>query len=305
MSFKDDGITDPRVYDTILKQMIDSRRYGSWLIWDANDACHRSDQDRSGGRPSAERASVYKRPVGWHGHILAPRTAWEMLRDNVPTEILQSDLYRVPREHDLPYLLEPHLIEAASGDPTLVTSLSKPLKHDGRIVGVLAIDIKLDAMADALQAIELPAGATMNVLSEGGIVAMSSDGTHLGSLIGSASRDMQRIFERAKGGNGSESRSGPNGKVVRTTWSQISFAGTKNPWYLIVTMPERSLLAASSDGRTFLWLVAFAAMLTVLALVFATMDRLVALPLKRLSTVIDGLGEGLFGYVVPSKRPPG
>ncbi len=288
VTFKDEGITDPQVYDAILKQMIDPHRYGAWLSWDADDA---PVQPVSGAaataRPAAGMATY------WHQNGI------EMLKDTLPPEILASDLYQVPRKDRQAYLLEPHLIEATAGDPTLVTSFSKPLEHDGRIVGVVAVDIKLDAIVEALQAIRLPDGGSMTVMSDDGTIAMSSDGTPTGTQIGTKSK-LWRILEQAKLGDGSDvaSTSSGTGKVL-TAWSRISFAEVANPWFLVLSMPQRTLLAGTATERIPLYFSAAVAVLGILALVFFTMHRLVAMPLKRLSAIIDGLGSGLFGFSVP------
>ena len=287
VTFKDEGITDPQVYDAILKQMIGSRRYGAWLSWNADDA---PGQPVNGTTTAQANVGI---ATYWH------QNGMEMLRDTIPPDILASALYQVPRHEQRPYLLEPHLIEAASGDPTLVTSFSKPLEHDGRIVGVLAIDIRLDNIVEALQAIRLPDGASMTIMSDSGMIVMSSDGTSADAQIGTK-RELRRIFERAKAGDGSDVASDPNGTGrVLTSWSRISFAEVTSSWYLVMRMPQRSLLAGTAATRVPLYLAAAVAVLAILALVFLTMHRLVAVPLKRLSTIIDGLGAGLFGFSVP------
>ncbi len=287
-TFKDDGITDPRVYDTMLKRMIDADRYGAWLVWDAADA-PRDDGPRSDQRNKAD-LSMY-----WHQNGI------EIQRDTVPPEILASDLYQVPRRSSQAYLLEPHVIEARAGDPTAVTSFAKPLEHDGKTVGVLAIDVRFDAIGDALRAISLPPGASINIVSDRGTLAMSTAGGEFGRMLSAASPDLAHAFEAAKQGNGSEVRADGTTSVL-VSWSKIRFAGVQNPWYLIMRMPERSLGAATSEDRAFLYTMVSLAMLATLALVFFTMRRLVAVPLQKLSAIINGLGEGLFDFTVPGSE---
>ena len=289
IAFKDAGITDRHVYETTLAQMIasGSDRYGAWLVWDAADAPREPKSAQEN-----DRFDPY-----WHQNGI------EMLRDHVPKEILESDLFRVPHESDRSVLLEPHVITAVAGDPTLVTSFSKPLEHDGKIVGVLAIDLKLDAIDEALGAIALPRGASLTIVSDGGIVAMSTAKGLVGKDLASVSPSSVPLFQAAKLADGSRIVGDPSsGADVLQSWNAIRFAGVKNPWFLLMTVPEQSLLATTSNDRAFLLAVAGSALLTVLFVVLAAMNRLVAAPLKRLSVIINGLGTGLFDFTVPGGR---
>ena len=183
VSLQDEGIRDPAAYDATMKRLIESGgdRYGAWLIWDGSDApfdigSQKSRFDKQG------RFATY-----WH------QNGMEMLRDAVPAEITDSDLFQIPRTKDQAYLLEPHFIFATDGDPTLVTSFAKPLEHDGKVVGVLAIDLKLEALRDALSSILLPEGASINVVSDSGIIAMSSTS----GLVGEKARKRRGITDPA------------------------------------------------------------------------------------------------------------
>lgn len=283
IALKDDGVTDPHVYDTILKRMIqsDPDRYGAWLIWDAQDAPI---------RPAATTAqtdfSVY-----WH------QNGMEMLRDALPREIVASDLYRVPRQRGQAYLLEPHAIDARNGDPTLVTSFSRPINHDGHIVGALALDVKLDAITNALGGIPLPEGAAITVISDGGIIAMSSRTNESGRSVDTVGGDVASLYQRARRGDGAELN-----QAWLTAWTKINFNGVTNPWYLLVRVPKEALLSTNSKDALFIGLVGAGALLAMLCVVLTAMRRLVSGPLKALADVISGLSAGLFDLRVPGTR---
>ena len=284
------GVSDPTVYDTLLQRMIQSApdQFGAWLAWDHDDA-----PVHPGSAQALGRTSVY-----WH------QNGMDMLRDVVPADIIASNLFKVPYEEGKPYLLEPHAIDAVNGDPTLVTSFATPIEGDGKVVGVLAVDIKLDAIADALGAIKLPGGAAVTVVSDGGIVAMSTEKSLTGQPLAKMGGDWREILEVAKrDGDGSRLGPAPTGSAqVLTSWNAVRFAGVKNPWFLLTRIPQRSLLETTSNDRMFLVLVAAGALFAVLLIVSQAMTRLVGQPLKSLSSVINGLGEGLFGYSVPCRH---
>ena len=133
VAMRDEGVSDPLVYDTMLKGMIGSGgdRYGAWLVWDGADAPVGDGPSWSGRRDADGRFTTY-----WH------QNGMEMLREGLPAEILASDLYRTPRERQQAFLLEPNVIAAANGDATLVTTFAKPVEHNCRVVGALAVDLK-------------------------------------------------------------------------------------------------------------------------------------------------------------------
>jgi methyl-accepting chemotaxis protein len=216
IALKDAGIVDPTVYDTMLNRMIQAGtdRYGAWLIWEGSDAPFTTGVASQTSHDPSRRLSVY-----WH------QNGMEMLRDAIPTEIVDSDLFHVPRDLDKAFLLEPHAINAINGDPTLVTSFSRPLEHDGKVVGALAVDLKLDAITDALSSIDLPRGASMTIVSYEGMVAASSTRAWIGKRLKEVSSETERLLEYAKHGDGTA-----RANQVLTSWSAIRFAGVKNPW---------------------------------------------------------------------------
>ena len=296
IALKDDGIAAPRVYDSLLKRMIEAggNRFGAWLVWDAADQpiianAAGGDRDAAARLDASGRFATY-----WH------QNGMDMVREGLPSDVLASELFKVPYANDRSYLLEPHAIDALNGDPTLVTSFAKPLEHDGKVVGVLALDVKLDALTDALSALSLPAGASITVVSDGGVVAMATKAGLSGQRLTPANPLLWRLLFKARHGDGAEFEPTPEtGTRMMTSWQAIRFAGVTNPWYLLMDVPETSLLATTSNDRYFIIGVAAAALAAILVIVLLTMNHIVAVPLKSLSSVIVGLGGGLFDYEVP------
>ena len=100
VALKEDGITDPKAYDTMLKQMVEAQpnRFGAWLVWGRK-------------RCADERRLQRRRSL----RLLASKRYGGLLRDTIPREIIASDLYKVPYREHKPYLLEPHAINAVAG----------------------------------------------------------------------------------------------------------------------------------------------------------------------------------------------
>ncbi len=283
------GVQDPLVYDTLLQRMLDGgQNFGAWLIWDgkeaATGAAFTSRLDNEG------RFAPYLHQNGM-----------EVLRDAIPPEIITSDLYRVPRQEGRAYLAPPHAINAIDGEPTLVTSFSRPLQQDGRTVGVLAIDVKLDAIVQAISALELPSGAKLAIVAGDGMVAAASDAAWIGKPLATSSPGFASLLDRARSDGDAADILGGQGRPVLASWQAVRFGEVKNPWFVLTTMPQVSVLLDGWADRVQLLLIAGAAMLTMLVVVLLVMYHLVSKPLRVIGRIINDLGSGLFGMTIPDQ----
>ena len=283
MALKDEKIDDRRVYDALLKNVILAGNdiYGAWFVWTPETAP---------GGLGTERLETY-----WHQNGI------EIFHDQVSSEMRDTDLYRVPAVTGKAYLLEPHVIDAADGgDPVLVTSFSRPLGSEGNAIGAIGIDVKLDAIRDALASILVPEGTRFSVVSDRGVIAMSTH-PNVGTAI---SRDSDPFLQSAlvavKHGDGFDfAEVGAKQTKTLRRWSAIRFSSVQNPWYVFIEIPERSYFAITLEKFSSLLLVPSLALLTILLAVFLAVHRIVAKPLGALSKIIAGLGDGLFGFAVP------
>lgn len=277
---------DGNGYDALVRNMVTDGRYGAWLAWEGGLA-----GTESGAIPRGADVSSYFHQNGM-----------ELLRERVPDEILRSDLFRVPRLQGKAILLEPHAIEAENGDPTLVTSFAKPLEIDGRVVGVLAVDVKLDAIADAVAELEGAKGATLAIVSDDGRIAVAN-GRDVGAQPASAlGPRLAALFDRSKRTGDGFGTSTVDGRPSVTGWATIRFGNVAKPWHLLMIVPEVQLFATSGRGQAAVVGVCGAALAAILILALATMQALVGTPLARVSGAIADIGAGLFEVAVPGGR---
>ena len=277
------GVVDPTVYDALVRRMVtDGNRYGAWLSWDGPTA----PGDSAGGRQDAH--------AGFTSYV--HQNGMEIVREGIPEAIYDSDLYKVPRHEESAFLLEPHEIDAANGDPTLVTSIARPLMIDDHVSGVLAVDMKLDAISDTVASLDVPSGTVLAVVSEGGLVAAASDKSWLGKPIGLVSREFQDLFASRRSGDVEVGGAGTSSLQVGRA---IRFGAVKNPLYLLIRVPQISHFTANTRERISLIVICGAALLAVLLVVSLTMHWLVTGPMKKLNRAVDDLGRGLFEIEVP------
>ncbi len=283
------GAGSSAVYDTLVSRMaIEDHRFGGWLEWDGPTLPAHVEAAR---RDAQGRFTSYTHQNGM-----------EMLREGVPEAIFESDLFKVPRRGEGGFLLEPHLIVAEHGDPTLVTSFARPLVIGDHVAGVLAVDIKLDAIDDAVTDLDVPKGSVLAIVSDGGIVAAASSKSWIGKPIADVSVEFAALLTRAKneGEGAAPTRSGQIPSLH--AWTAIRFGAVKNPWYLLMRIPQVSLLTTNAREQISLAAIAGGTLLIILAVVMLAMHQLVTKPLARLGHAIDQLGQGLFDIDVPGRR---
>ncbi len=279
-------VSDPLVYDTLLRRMIDAGpdHFGAWFAWDPAVL--------KGARAAdAKRFATY-----WHQNGI------EMLHDVVPDGILDSALYTVPFTTGKAFLFEPHQIDAASSDSTLVTSFSIPLKSDDQTVGVIGLDLKLDGIADALSSIELPLGAAITVVSTNGVVAMTTSdrpGRHRATKIDA---DLADTLEAAKQGQRDLSNIVDRKDGSLRSWNAIHFNTVQNPWYVLIEIPRQPFAAVLMRGDVSFVAVPAIALIVILCSVLIAVRSIVSKPLAALSDIIVGLGQGLFGFAIPGLK---
>jgi methyl-accepting chemotaxis protein len=292
VALKDENIADPRVYDALLKRMIyaGNDRYGAWFVWAAGSLdLQRKRPDGAPTFDSQGRFATY-----WH------QNGMEIFHDQVPHGIIDSDLFRIPTTTATAYLLEPHEIDAQAGEPTLVTSFSEPILSDGKVIGVIGIDLKLDGIKDALNSIELPHGAVFTIVSENGVVAATSAPNVGRNLLADGNAALRKDLLAARKSDGFEIAVEDNAKVkTLRSWNAIRFGRVENPWYILAQIPEQSLIANTLNDKVSLILLPAAALFFAILCLLLAIHARITKPLGTLRNIVLGLGEGLFGYTVP------
>ena len=179
-------------------------------------------------------------------------------------------------------LLEPYL-DAVSGTPLLSTSLTVPVRRNGKVVAVLGVDILLDqlqALADKARA-ELPEAQVMLASAQGTLAAYTEDAAQLGQPW-KAERWAQTDEFQA------EQRFAP-----------ITGAAL---WQVGVKMPASAAFAPVAQLRDELdlqlqqaigWQLLYGLLAVALALlILALASRSVVQPLRHLARMVEALADG-------------
>ncbi|MDP2145792.1 MAG: methyl-accepting chemotaxis protein, partial [Pseudomonas sp.] len=153
--------------------------------------------------------------------------------------------YTCPRDTRSVCLLDPYADEVA-GKSMLMTTISLPLLADGKVIGVIGIDIALDALQAAANTAqkELFDGAgIMEILSSSGLIAGYSGepdkvGKSIVDMLGGEGKEIVQLLA-------SETRKvREQNDTIHAVYPLKPIAGAK-PWGVLISLPKDVLLADS------------------------------------------------------------
>ncbi|NIE74804.1 methyl-accepting chemotaxis protein [Pantoea sp. Ap-967] len=200
-----------------------------------------------------------------------------------PTGAPFNAFFTCSRQSARPCVLEPYL-DDSSGTPHLVTSVTVPLIVEGRVLGVLGLDISLDALQDtasAASAALYQGQGALSVISPTGVVAADSANPQ---RLGKAAHD-QAVADAAQ-------------LAVQVPIQPIADA---QPWHVQVSVPRRVLEAPvlamqqmqAQQVRSLASEVALGLLLAVVGIVMmAWAARSVTRPILHVAALLDDIADG-------------
>ena len=250
----------------------------------ADDALDGRDADFAGRTDLGSNERGRFAPV-WFRH---PGKDYELV--NMAEQTLQANQPGAPARQwfDCPMqsagacLLEPYL-DAVSGTPLLSTSLTVPVRSNGKVVAVLGVDILLDqlqALADKARA-ALPEAEVMLASAQGNLAAYTEDAAQLGQPWQAERWTQADDFQ-------AEQRFAPIASAA--------------PWRVGVKVPASAVFAPVEQLRDELdlqlqqaigWQLLYGLLAAALALlILALASRSVVQPLRRLARMVEALADG-------------
>ncbi|ROL74518.1 chemotaxis protein [Pseudomonas vranovensis] len=195
-------------------------------------------------------------------------------------------------------LLEPYS-DTVGGKQMLMTSITMPLLHNGKVIGVAGVDISLDALqaaaAKAQQELFNGAGHLMIVAPSGLLAANSNDAGKVGKAIG---QDGQQALQKLAGNQPLILEQGETISAV----NPVQPIADSKPWGILIDLPKQVLLAdaislqatleeARTSGTLKVVLFATLAGLGGLLLMWLTATG-VTRPLNSVASMLEDIASG-------------
>ncbi|MEC4722804.1 methyl-accepting chemotaxis protein [Noviherbaspirillum sp. CPCC 100848] len=267
------GIADRAVANVMLKSVLEgnSTFVGVWTVWEPNafdgkDEMHRGQPghddsgrfipywNRGGGKIGVEPIVDYEKEGAGEPYLLPKRTGNEVV-------------------------LEPYFYKVAGID-TLMTSLVVPVKHDGKFVGVVGVDIALADLQSEISSIRPYETGYASLISNAGKYIAHHDAARLGDEVVKGA--YWNIIHPAVA-SGQDFKLSMLDETLNTEVLQIYvpvvIGTTKTPWSLIVTMPENKVMAGVVRFRTTSMAIAAVSIIVVCVVLSMLLNRFVIRPL--------------------------
>ncbi|WP_460137545.1 methyl-accepting chemotaxis protein [Pseudomonas sp. S1_E04] len=228
---------------------------GLWLLYEPNalegkDSEFLNDAAR-GSNEKGRFASGWNRGAGQSVNVMSSESDinnTELGISGVP----YNSWYNCPRDTRRTCLMAPY-VDTQAGTAQLMTSLSMPLIVDGKVIGVIGVDIALGALqaavSEAQQTLFNGSGAMLIVSDSGVLAAYSKDagqiGKHINVPLGEASKPVLSGLQLKK-------------PVVLTQDELIRAVYPVAPipdaavWGVVIDLPKKVLLADSLELQTLL-----------------------------------------------------
>ncbi|NMX91335.1 MULTISPECIES: methyl-accepting chemotaxis protein [unclassified Pseudomonas] len=221
---------------------------GIWLSFEPNGLDGKDSEfidDKLRASNEAGRFSSYWSRAGGEGlntiMVEADLTKTTLNLSGTPYNIW----YTCPRDTRNVCLLDPYADEVA-GKSMLMTTISLPLLADGKVIGVIGVDIALDALQAAANTAqkELFDGAgIMEILSSSGLIASYSGepdkvGKSIVDVLGGEGKEIVQLLA-------SDTRKvREQDDTIRAVYPVKPIADAK-PWGVVIKLPKHVLLADS------------------------------------------------------------
>ena len=210
--------------------------------------------------------------------------------------------YTCPRDNKRICLLDPYA-DTVGGKEMLMTTISVPLLVDGKAIGVVGVDIALDALqaaaVDSQRSLFNNAGHMLIVSGSGVLAADSADATRVGKKISETlGADGKDVLQLVASGT---AKILEQGELIRAVYP-VDPIGNSRAWGVVIDLPKQVLLAdsvklqavlddAQETGVLTALLVAVAAGLVGLLLIWLTASG-VTRPINSVADMLKNIASG-------------
>jgi len=210
--------------------------------------------------------------------------------------------YTCPRDSKRTCLLDPYA-DTVGGKLMLMTTISLPLIVDGKVIGVVGVDIALDALqaaaTESQRGLFDGAGHMLIVAGSGILAAYSNDAAKVGKgiadTLGAEGKDVLQLLA------GNTPKILKQGDLIRAVYPVSPIADAR-PWGVVIDLPEQVLLAdtvklqsvlddAQTQGTLVSLLVAAVAGLVGLLLIWLTASG-VTRPINSVAQMLKEIASG-------------
>ncbi|MDR3172299.1 MAG: methyl-accepting chemotaxis protein, partial [Treponema sp.] len=281
-------------FDNMLKSVIDSNAevIGTWTCWEPN-ALDGLDSQYANTPDSDTTGRYIPFFIKTGGRVIKePLLYYDQQGD--------GDYYQVPFRSGQESVVEPYLYPV-DGKDVLYLSLTVPIKKNGRVIGVVGVDIdieKVQAMITTDHAVEEGLVAVFSnsgiVVARQGLIDPAFDKASIGKNMRETERemgnDLNDMVQAVKNGRSYDSHTWFSNRKenMRVIAAPFTMGNSTTPWSFVVGIPEKSIMAPVYQMLT-IYIIIAGVMLIIIFAAALIMARSITNPIKYTITMLNDM----------------
>ena len=305
------------VLDTILREVLKNnpQYLGAYSAWEPNGLDDRDDEFAGSAKDDHDIAGRF---VPYWNRDVTGKIARQLLveyesQDRHPNGVRKGGWYLWPRESGKESVLDPfpYIVQ---GRQEWLTTLSVPVKKDGKFLGVAGTDLRLDFLQDLAKKVNSGLyggrGDVAIVSHDGLIVASSSQPGAVGQPLKEISKDWEKVAKAVREGQTITDISEVTGNY--RALSPIKLGRTDRPWAVFIRVPPDVVLAESKaldtqvdslNHESAKWQIGVGLGVTALALaVLWGFAASLVRPLRQAADFAGKVAEGDFSHTLTIRQ---
>lgn len=290
-AIREQGGTDRKAYNEILNRtLVDNPSLaGAWSGFEPNALDGKDADYKNEGEPFGDGTGKYVTYYYNFGDGITPYHLTGLDNPEV------NEYYTAPRDTNKPYVTDAITYDIQGRDVVL-TSFVYPVQNaSGQFLGVLGVDLELNALSERFAELTPFGTGTVNLVSAQGTWVAHENADIRGTKLDGANAVQAAILDAMK-----------TGETVRvdddTTMHMIvpvAISGYPNQWGVVVNVPLATVYAPADNLRNATLVGGVILLVIVIAVVHFSTNALVSRPMTSVAGVIDNLQKGDFTVRVP------
>jgi len=300
------GIKDRATYLAMLESAVKAnpQYVAVWTAWEPN-AFDGKDADfvNADGKATFPGAKAHDATGRFIPYVFSTPEGFDLTPLTDYDKPGAGDYYLLAQKSGKQQIIEPYPYPV--GDKTVImTSLVTPIIIDGKVLGVVGLDLDLAAIQERLGKIHPYETGSVSLISAAGNFAAFKDPKFVMKPIEQQTPSLAVAKDHIAKGDVFEF---PDFSVslqvqVLRAFEPVEIGTTGTPWSVMVNLPEDKILAPAHALTNFT-LIAAAILVVVLSLIVAFLIRsLVVRPVGGLTKAVETLADGNTGIEIPATK---
>ncbi|MDO4772195.1 MAG: methyl-accepting chemotaxis protein [Bacillota bacterium] len=213
------------------------------------------------------------------------------------SEVDSEDWYKLTMQDGQAHLTDPFEFVKPDGSKSIITTLSIPIKHEGKTIGVIALDSSLDIFQASVEREKIAERIRMIVTESGKIVAHSHNPENVlksGSEVG-LSQDMLQHIANAEEHSEFE-QSEQLGEEAFASYMPVIFEGIEETWTVASETANSYITKEIKSMVITMAIIAAIGILITLTVLVLLSKKMITRPTAMIKGIIEQLSE--FNFVL-------